>query len=253
MFVANEQDLDQLWGKGNIRAFICHKAKDKQLAKDIKTRFKKYGVACFVAHEDIVPLKEWEPEIERALFSMHVLIVLLTPKFSESDWTDQEIGVAVGREIPIVPVRMGKDPYGLIGKYQALPGAIDNGEQVCEDIVEFLFRYQGEGIELKELAKEIFIAALGQSRSFSQANSLGKFLKGFDSLSSEQANRLVKAFNENRQVYQASGFYPIAAEELSRLTGKPYSLQGNVTPYGLKWLEKCEEEREITDPDDLPF
>ena len=82
---------DQSWGEGTIRVFISHKAEDKNLANDVKNSFLTYRVASFVAHEDIEPMMEWQLEIERALFSMDLLVALLTPKFSESNWTDQEI------------------------------------------------------------------------------------------------------------------------------------------------------------------
>ena len=249
----NMGDLNHLWGEGAVRAFICHKSEDKRLAKDIKTWFADYGIASFVAHEDIVPLKEWEPEIERALFSMDVLIALLTEEFSDSNWTDQEIGVAVGRGIPIIPIRMGKDPYGLIGKYQAIPGSPENGHKISSDIVEFLIKYTGDDDKLRELAKEIFVADVATADSFFRANRLAGFLEGFDSLSSKQADSLVEAFNKNSQVYQASEFYPIAAGELSRLTGESYSLQGDSTPYGCKWLVKYKGQYEAIYPDDLPF
>ena len=247
------EDLNRLWGAGVIRAFICHKAEVKRLAKDTKDQHSKSGIASFVAHEDIVPLKEWEPEIERALFSMDVLIALLTEKFSDSSWTDQEIGVAVGRNIPIIPVRMGQDPYGLIGKYQAIPGSMDNGHQTGNEIVKFLFNYQGSDNKLKELAKDVFVAAVYQAESFSRANSLSRFLSEFDCLSPKQAESLVDAFNKNSQVYQAKNFYPIIAGELSRLTGESYLLQGDKTPYGCNWLVKSEEQFDAMDPDDLPF
>ena len=249
----NTKYLDQLWGEGAVRAFICHKAEDKCLAKEIKTWFADYGIASFVAHEDIVPLKEWEPEIERALFSMDVLIALLTEEFSDSNWTDQEIGVAVGRGIPIIPIRMGKDPYGLIGKYQAIPGSPENGHKIGRDIVEFLLKYTGDDDKLRELAKELFVADVATADSFSRANRLAGFLEGFDSLSFKQADSLVEAFNKNSQVYQAHEFYPIAARELSRLTGESYSLQGDRTPYGCKWLAKYEGQWEAIYPDNLPF
>jgi len=51
---------------------------------------------------------------------MDALLALLTPGSNESKWTDQEVGVAVGRRVPVIPIRIGIDPYGLIGKYQAV-------------------------------------------------------------------------------------------------------------------------------------
>ena len=59
-------------------------------------------------------------EIEKALFSMHALLPLLTDGFHDSNWTDQEIGIAVGRGVPVISVKLGTDPYGFIAKYQAV-------------------------------------------------------------------------------------------------------------------------------------
>ena len=94
------EDLTQLWGNGRIRAFISHTAHHKEQANRLKSSLESYGVASFVAHEDIAPMKEWQGEIERALFSMSVLVALLTKEFSQSSWTDQEVGVAIGRRFP---------------------------------------------------------------------------------------------------------------------------------------------------------
>ena len=117
-----ESDLESLWGSGSVRAFISHVSTHKELAHDLKRQLSSLGVASFVAHDDIEPMKEWELEIEKALFSMDVLIALMSPDFRNSKWTDQEVGVAVGRDVRVVAFRMGTDPYGFIGRYQAFSG-----------------------------------------------------------------------------------------------------------------------------------
>ena len=53
---------------------------------------------------------------------MDALVALLTENFHDSNWTDQEVGVAIGRDVPVITIRMGTDPYGLMGKWQALSG-----------------------------------------------------------------------------------------------------------------------------------
>ena len=53
---------------------------------------------------------------------MDALAAILTPGFNESKWTDQEVGVAVGRGSLIIPIRKGMNPYGFIGKYQGMQG-----------------------------------------------------------------------------------------------------------------------------------
>ena len=221
----NTNSLERLWGEGRIRAFISHKAKEKQLANEIKQCLDDYGIASFVSHEDIEPMKEWIPEIERALLSMDLLIALLTKEFSESNWTDQEIGAAIGRKKTIIPVRMGKDPYGFIGKYQAIQGSGKNAHQISKEIVEFLFTYDGDNNELGELGREIFVAAIAQADSFFQANYLANFLPEIEILSPQQEESLVEAFNRNDQVHNAYDFRGVIVKHLKRMTGKDYKIR----------------------------
>lgn len=172
-----------------------------------------------------------------------------TEKFSDSKWTDQEIGAAFGRGIPVIPIRIGKDPYGLIGRYQAISVSGVNGIQVGKGIVEFLFKYQGNDDRLRELGKDIYIEAMRQADSFSQANYLAQFLSRFDTLSTTQANLFVESFNGNPQVYRAFEFHPIAAGELSRLTGDEYALRRDKFDQSTRWLERAT----VVDLDKLPF
>ena len=76
-------------------------------------------MSCFVAHVDIHPTKEWQDEIESALSSMDGFVALLTDKFHESDWTDQEVGFALARGVPIIAVRL-KRPLRI---HRKVPGA----------------------------------------------------------------------------------------------------------------------------------
>ena len=125
----NDNALEKLWGDGKVRVFISHISDHKVLpsqASEIqkslgKSWVRNSGFCSTAVKEDIEPIREWELEIERALFSMDILLALLTDGFSESKWTDQEVGFAVGTKVPILPVRLGKDPYGFMGKFQAIP------------------------------------------------------------------------------------------------------------------------------------
>lgn len=51
---------------------------------------------------------------------MDALTAVLTDGFNASKWTDQEVGIAIGRDILVIPIAKDIDPYGFIGKYQAL-------------------------------------------------------------------------------------------------------------------------------------
>lgn len=108
------------WRDGYFNLFISHLASDKITAHDLKNKLEAYFISGFVAHSDIEPTKEWQDEIELALRTSDALVALMIPGFHKSKWTDQEIGLALGRDLLIMPVRMGQNPYGFIGKFQAI-------------------------------------------------------------------------------------------------------------------------------------
>ena len=228
------KELDELWGPGAIRVFLSHKAEYKSEAANIKEYLTNCGIACFVAHEDIEPLKEWESEIERALFSMDVLVALLTDRFHDSNWTDQEVGVAIGRKVPVVPVRLGKDPYGFIGKFQAISGPTDRPADIAERIVQTIFGNKSINSHKIELARsslvDEYIRKVADSGSFAQSKSLAQELRRLERLSPTQELALVSAFNENGQVRFAWGFREEIVSQLKRLTGKDYFLDDEYGP-----------------------
>jgi len=64
----------------------------KKETAQLKKSLELIGVSAFVAHTDIKPTTHWQEEIENALASMDAFVALLTEKFHESPWTDQEVG-----------------------------------------------------------------------------------------------------------------------------------------------------------------
>lgn len=112
---------DRMWKPGCFRLFISHLSEYKVSAANLKGCLQNFGIDGFVAHEDITPSKEWEQEIEAALFSMDALCAIVAPGFEKSRWCDQEVGIALGRKKMVFSIRKGKNPYGFFGKYQALP------------------------------------------------------------------------------------------------------------------------------------
>lgn len=117
-----------------LRAFISHLSKEKLKATRLRDSLAVFGISGFVAHEDIEPTQEWQVQIERALQNMEVFISIHTDKFSESVWTQQEIGFAVARGIKVIAIRMGEDPKGFISKHQALSRGVKKAEEVAAEI-----------------------------------------------------------------------------------------------------------------------
>lgn len=211
--VASQEDRsrdEKIWGSG-FRVFLSHKAEYKASVFSLKEDLAQYGVASFVAHADITPTEEWQGEIERALASMDCLVALMTQDFHDSDWTDQEVGFAVCRRVPIIPVRLGLDPYGFIGKFQALSC---EWSKIAENLVKIL-------IKIPRMV-DCFLGAFEECDSYEQGKTLARVLPLVEDLSDEQVVRFISAFNANSQVY---GCYKLQSDTpsfLRRITGRRF-------------------------------
>jgi hypothetical protein len=219
---------NRIWEKDCFRVFLSHKAEVKKNTSELKDKLKIYGASCFVAHEDIHPTKEWQNEIENALHTMDSFVALLTDGFHDSLWTDQEVGFAFGRGVPIILVKLGKDPYGFIGKFQALSCT---WETASTEIAKILIK--------KEPMLNAYINAVQNCQSYDSGTKLAELLPCIDKFSDSQIERIVKAFNENSQVYDCYGFNGKKpryygdglAHHLRRITNVDYKLssRGKIT------------------------
>lgn len=125
---------DSMWKPGLYRLFISHLSINKESASYLKQCIQDYGIDCFVAHEDITPSKEWEMEIEKALFTMDALCAIVVPDFIKSQWCDQEVGIALGQRKQVFAINKGAVPYGFFGRYQALKSKDKNAIQMAHDV-----------------------------------------------------------------------------------------------------------------------
>jgi hypothetical protein len=204
----------RVWGDEGYRVFLSHKNEVKKETAELKEKLKLFGISGFVAHEDIHPTKEWQDEIENALFSMDAFVALMTEEFHDSIWTDQEVGVAFGRSVPIISIKLGKDPYGFIGKFQALSCSWDSA---AKEIVKLLLKH--------ERMLGAYIKAVENCSSFDNGNILAEILSNIDRLSNQQVARLVTAFNNNNELRGSFGF-----------NGKKPGYYGEGLPFHLKRL-----------------
>lgn len=187
---------DKIWTPGHFRVFLSHKAEFKSETAQLKEAFGEMGISAFVAHNDIEPTAEWQTTIEEALFTMDVFIALMTENFHGSNWTDQEVGIAIGREVPIISVRLGRDPYGFIGKYQGMQGMGKNMRLIANELFGILLNRP----EIKEKLKNAVIGRFCNADSWGQASWLMELIGRFHKLSPEQIHMLEEAPEKNDQV-----------------------------------------------------
>lgn len=195
LMLPDNNTIREIWGEGEYRIFISHKAEEKITASNIKNTLEQYGISCFVAHEDIKPTREWINIIESALTTMDMLVALMTKDFHNSNWTDQEIGFAMGRNVPIIAIKLGLPPYGFIGKYQALSA---KKSEIHSKLLQILMK--------KQKAIDALITATEKCMSFDQGNNIAGLFEHIENISIDQASRLVHAHNNNNQASESFGF-----------------------------------------------
>jgi hypothetical protein len=175
--------------KQEFRLFLSHKSEVKKETGALKERLEAFGVSCFVAHVDIHPTKEWQDEIESALSSMDGFVALMTDKFHESEYTDQEVGFALARGVPIIAVRLGRDPYGFIGRFQGLSATWDN---CALEIAKLLIKH--------DRMFAAYVRALQGCPNWNTGNALGEVLPAIERLTDGQTDDLISAFNETPEL-----------------------------------------------------
>ena len=198
----NSNDSDpkpKYWIEGYLRLFISHSSSDKLIAQNIKDTLEIYAISGFVAHSDIEPTKEWQKEIELALNTCDSALALLSPKFHKSKWTDQEIGIALGRDKLIIPIRMDQDPYGFIGKFQAI--TLHNENQSSEEIFDILLKNK----KTKKTMAYALINMFEDSDSFAAAKRNIGLVKRIEYWNKELIQRLEKSENNNSQIKNSFG------------------------------------------------
>jgi hypothetical protein len=102
-------------------AFLSHSHLDQPIANEIASILGTFGFSGFLAHRDLESGTEWREEILQKLREASLLIAVVSPNFAESEWADQEVGFALARGIPVLPVSAGKAPYGFLGHIQGVP------------------------------------------------------------------------------------------------------------------------------------
>ncbi len=164
--------IPSFWEPGKFRLFVSHLARHKKEAGELKDWLGQKGVSAFVAHDDIAPTKEWLDEIVAALESCQAVVALLRNDFHASQWTDQELGFAMGRRLLIIAVRLGQDPYGFFGKFQALTWDEANVGELAQKIVDILQRHE----KTSRTMAEIVVTNLENSKSWERSKELGRQL-----------------------------------------------------------------------------
>jgi hypothetical protein len=192
-------------------------------------------------------MSTWQREIEKGLETMEVMLAFLTDDFHESAWTNQEIGYALGKGIPIISVKFErKDPVGFIGVKQALRGDLSHIERSAQAIYRLLVEKLGQTGRLRQSLISAFCAAANFNETRDRFDRLSETISA---LSEDELDQIQQAFAANDQLHGAFylGYYDRLTNLLKRCTGKDFEISNK------KLLLKETPARTRPIDDDIPF
>lgn len=220
-----EPDALSIWQPGQIRLFVSHRDGHKKEAKKLSEALEGYGISAFLAHDEIEPTATWQNEILKGLETMEVMLVFMTDDLHDSEWTNQEIGFALGRGVPILSLKLETaDPKGFIGSEQALKGDLQDPAASASRIYKLVVKK----LDNKSRLQSALISAFIDSPCFEEAKKrFNRLNKVIDSISEEEEQKIIDGFKENNQLHDAfylNNKYKRLINFLERTTGQEYSI-----------------------------
>lgn len=86
--------------------FVSHSTRDKVVADACCARLESERVRCWIAPRDIPPGSSWPAEIDRAIASCRVLVVIFSANANDSEPVKKEATLALNYGKPIIPLRI---------------------------------------------------------------------------------------------------------------------------------------------------
>ncbi len=217
-------DLLSFWKPGHIRLFISHRDEYKKKASELGVCLENYGVSSFIAHDTIEPMEKWQHVVQTALQSAEIVLAFITNDFFDSEWTNQEIGVALGRGTPIIPLKLQQTaPRGFISDTQALIGNFDMPQNSADGIYKVLSEKLGQEERLRKALVQAFVT----SPDFNETQSRFERLKTLPTLTEADIRQIIEGFSSNNQLYNCgylNNQYHRLTTFLENRTGKKYQI-----------------------------
>jgi hypothetical protein len=113
-------DANEVWSEPGFRLFVSHVSDAKARAKEMAEMLGQFGIVPFLAHDTIKPMRIWQDVLRAGLDSMDALLSFHSAGFNVSEWCGQEVGWALGRGVPVIPVMEIENPAGFLGATQAI-------------------------------------------------------------------------------------------------------------------------------------
>jgi hypothetical protein len=95
--------------------FISYASADQTVAQMVCATLEKQGIRCWMAPRDVQPGDDWGSAIVAAIKASRAMVLVFSGAANDSRHIPREVERAIGREIPLVPVRIENvEPSGSL-------------------------------------------------------------------------------------------------------------------------------------------
>jgi hypothetical protein len=240
-------DSLSIWKPGLVRLFISHRDTHKRQAKTLADALEPYGISSFIAHETIEPTKEWRREIMNGLETMEIMLVFLTDDFQASTWTNQEVGFALGKSIPVISLKLERcDPPGFIAHEQALRGTLESPGSSAGMIHKLLSEKLGRKERIQAGFVTAFVTSPNWAETTARFDRMAEFVK---TLNEAEMTEIINGYAGNDQLHTAIYLNSRAdrlLKFLKKTTGKNLTMEGGT-------IREVKADKRAARDDGIPF
>lgn len=111
--------------------FVSFSHEDQPFVGNLIEQLDREGVTHFTANRDIQAAADWSEVIWDAIGSCHVFLLIMTPRFKESRWSDLESGAACGSKKKVLTALRYVERNELLpplDRFQSM--VVENNEQL---------------------------------------------------------------------------------------------------------------------------
>lgn len=106
--------------------FVSYATEDEAPADAVRAALEGAGIRCWIARRDITPGASWPAAIVRAIGESRAMLLVFSASSNNSEQTKREVAQAVGKGIPILPVRIEElEPSGDMAYFLVTPHWLD--------------------------------------------------------------------------------------------------------------------------------
>lgn len=180
------------------KIFLSHSDKDKKIAAELKSKLVEHDLVVFLAHEDIDGGSDWVSKLYEEIQNSKIFIMLLTKNYHSSNYTDQEVGIAINCKKTILPICVDETrPYGFAFNKQAIVCSLPFEDSKIEKIVNITKM----DVIPESSYLDVLISKLVNSNSFAESATISTQIKKYDVFSESQLVQLTSALNNPQVQY----------------------------------------------------